>query len=40
MDNGKIETYLDCIHTVISFLADNEQYGDDWGEEINTLMIC
>lgn len=36
-DNGKIETYSDCIRTVMSFLKENEQYGDDWSEEIKTL---
>ena len=26
------------IHKVIKFLVENEQYGDDWGEHINTLQ--
>jgi len=26
------------IHEVINFLVENEQYGDDWGEHINTLQ--
>ena len=25
------------IHSVISFLLDNEQYGDDWEDEIELL---
>lgn len=27
----------DIIRIIISFLAENEQYGDDWREEINEL---
>ncbi len=27
----------DKLHHVISFLLDNEQYGDDWDEEIDLL---
>lgn len=34
MDVKKIE---DAILTVITFLAENEQYGDDWSEEIEVL---
>ena len=26
------------VHEVINFLVENEQYGDDWGEHINTLQ--
>ena len=26
------------INQVINFLVDNEQYGDDWGEHIDTLQ--
>ena len=26
------------INEVINFLVDNEQYGDDWGEHIDTLQ--
>ena len=27
----------DTIRYIIAFLAENEQYGDDWGEEIAEL---
>ena len=27
----------DKIHHVISFLLENEQYGDDWTDEIDVL---
>lgn len=27
----------DTIRYIIAFLAENEQYGDDWREEINEL---
>ena len=27
----------DTIRNIIAFLAENEQYGDDWGEEIAEL---
>ena len=37
MDNAKVEAYADTIRTVVSFLRENEEYGDDWGEEIKTL---
>ena len=28
---------IDQLHTVISFLLENEQYGDDWEDEIERL---
>lgn len=28
---------IDQLHTVISFLLENEQYGDDWADEIELL---
>ena len=28
---------IDQLHTVISFLLENEQYGDDWDDEIELL---
>lgn len=28
---------IDQLHTVISFLLENEQYGDDWEDEIGLL---
>lgn len=28
---------IDQLHTVISFLLENEQYGDDWEDEIDLL---
>lgn len=28
---------IDRLHTVISFLLENEQYGDDWEDEIELL---
>lgn len=28
---------IDQLHTVISFLLENEQYGDDWEDEIKLL---
>lgn len=28
---------IDQLHTVISFLLENEQYGDDWEDEIEPL---
>ena len=28
---------IDQLHTVISFLLENEQYGDDWEDEIELL---
>lgn len=31
------EINADVIRNIISFLAENEQYGDDWGEEIAEL---
>ena len=37
MDNAKIEAYADTIRTIISFLRENEEYGDDWSEEIKNL---
>ena len=37
MDTKKLEIYEDVIRTVITFLAENEQYGDDWAEEIDVL---
>lgn len=36
-DKEEAEKYCDAIRTVISFLDANEQYGDDWKEEIDTL---
>lgn len=36
-DKQEAEKYCDAIRTVISFLDANEQYGDDWKEEIDTL---
>lgn len=27
----------DTIRNIIAFLAENEQYGDDWREEIDEL---
>ena len=27
----------DCVQNVITFLTDNEQYGDDWHEELEVL---
>ena len=29
---------ISLIDEVINFLIDNEQYGDDWGEHIDTLQ--
>lgn len=37
MDTKKLETCENVIRTVITFLAENEQYGDDWAEEIGVL---
>lgn len=37
MDTKKIEAYEDMILTLITFLGENEQYGDDWSEEIDGL---
>lgn len=37
MDTKKIEAYEDMLRSVITFLAENEQYGDDWSEEIDGL---
>lgn len=31
------EINTDIIRNIITFLAENEQYGDDWGEEIAEL---
>lgn len=31
------EINTDIIRNIISFLAENEQYGDDWHEEIAEL---
>lgn len=31
------EINTDTIRYIIAFLAENEQYGDDWGEEIAEL---
>lgn len=31
------EINTDIIRNVITFLVDNEQYGDDWSEEIVEL---
>lgn len=28
---------IDQLHTVISFLLENEQYSDDWEDEIELL---
>lgn len=28
---------IDQLHNVISFLLENEQYGDDWEDEIELL---
>lgn len=28
---------IDQLHNVISFLLENEQYGDDWKDEIELL---
>ena len=28
---------IDLLHTVISFLLENEQYGDGWEDEIELL---
>lgn len=28
---------IDQLHTVILFLLENEQYGDDWEDEIELL---
>lgn len=28
---------IDQLHSVISFLLENEQYGDDWEDEIELL---
>lgn len=28
---------INQLHTVISFLLENEQYGDDWEDEIELL---
>ena len=37
MNEIKNEINADIIRNVISFLAENEQYGDDWSEEIAEL---
>lgn len=34
MSNEKL---ADSLRTVISFLSENEQFGDDWSEEITDL---
>ena len=31
------EINLDAIRSTITFLSENEEYGDDWSEEIVTL---
>lgn len=31
------EINTDIIRNIITFLAENEQYGDDWHEEITEL---
>lgn len=31
------EVILDAIRSTITFLSENEEYGDDWSEEIATL---
>ena len=31
------EINLDAIRSTITFLSENEEYGDDWSEEIATL---
>ena len=31
------EINLDAIRSTITFLSENEEYGDDWSEEITTL---
>ena len=31
------EINLDAIRSTIRFLSENEEYGDDWSEEIATL---
>lgn len=31
------EHVADCIRRVITFLSENEQYGDDWHEELEVL---
>ena len=35
VDEG--EEYMNVLENVITFLKENEQYGDDWQEEIKTL---
>lgn len=39
METEKIsdEKKLDALNTVLSFLWENQQYGDDWREEIACL---
>lgn len=39
METKKIsdEKKLDALNTVLSFLWENQQYGDDWKEEILVL---
>lgn len=37
MNSSKAKTYTDTLRTVISFLRENEEYGDDWSEEIKNL---
>lgn len=37
MNEIKNEINADVIRYVISFLAENEQYGDDWRAEIAEL---
>ena len=34
MDDERI---LDALRTIVVFLSDNEQYGDDWSDEIEVL---
>ena len=31
------EINIDAIRSTITFLSENEEYGDDWSEEIATL---
>lgn len=37
MNEIKNEINADVIRYIISFLAENEQHGDDWSEEIAEL---
>ena len=36
-DPSVINTWIDSLHVVIQFLIDNEQFGDDFSQEINNL---